>query len=611
MISKMTGGKVDFDAVKEDAKVQLVQLLEQYPGTKAIVWDEQLAGPFGHVADYSFLKNHDVCKMFYISAKHLPQNNVKHIIFLTRPRTHLMNLINNQVRAEESHGGGKKEYHIWFVPCVSLLCKELLKEHGIFSTFTSIKELRLLLFKLENDLVSMEFPLIYKEYHLEEDSTSMYQIAGALMDIQKIYGLIPNIYGKGAAAKQVYDLMVQMRRELAGNEPQVTPQIDQLILIDRSVDLITPLATQLTYEGLIDQFFGINNCTVKLPGEKFSQTNSESINTDDAASSYLGTKTVQLTGAELLYSEIRDCNFSAVGPRLSRQAKLVAAQYEERHKAKTVGEMKQFVQKLPQMQTAKQSLATHTTIAELVQDETESGSFRPALQVEQEFLKGSGTDKVCPFIEDCIAQKESFMRVLRLICLQSIVNNGLKPKVLEYYKRELVQTYGFEHFLTLENLEKVGLLKVQQGKTNYGTIRKTMRLTVDDVSEHEPTDISYVHSGYAPLSVRLVEFLHWPGWRAITAVLPLLAGPTLTETQQLPHALRQRRGSGGSMQSTSEGSTALVFFIGGCTYSEVAALRFLGTKVDQGGPDYLIGTTKLINGSAFLNTLSEKLQVEP
>lgn len=44
---------------------------------------------------------------------------------------------------------------------------------------------------------------------------------------------------------------------------QVTPQIDQLILIDRSVDLITPLATQLTYDGLIDQFFTINNC--KLP----------------------------------------------------------------------------------------------------------------------------------------------------------------------------------------------------------------------------------------------------------------------------------------------------------------------------------------------------------
>ena len=36
-------------------------------------------------------------------------------------------------------------------------------------------------------------------------------------------------------------------------------QIDQLILLDRSVDLLTPLATQLTYEGLIDEIFGIHN----------------------------------------------------------------------------------------------------------------------------------------------------------------------------------------------------------------------------------------------------------------------------------------------------------------------------------------------------------------
>lgn len=42
-------------------------------------------------------------------------------------------------------------------------------------------------------------------------------------------------------------------------------------------------------------------------------------------------------------------------------------------------------------------------------------------------------------------------------------------------------------------------------------------------------------------------------------------------------------GSGGSVQSGLEGGTALVFFIGGCTYSEIAALRFLSSRVDQGG----------------------------
>ena len=37
-------------------------------------------------------------------------------------------------------------------------------------------------------------------------------------------------------------------------------RIDSLIIIDRRVDLITPLLTQLTYEGLVDELFGIKNC---------------------------------------------------------------------------------------------------------------------------------------------------------------------------------------------------------------------------------------------------------------------------------------------------------------------------------------------------------------
>lgn len=37
-----------------------------------------------------------------------------------------------------------------------------------------------------------------------------------------------------------------------------TPQIDAIVLLDRSVDLVTILSTQLTYEGLIHELFGIN-----------------------------------------------------------------------------------------------------------------------------------------------------------------------------------------------------------------------------------------------------------------------------------------------------------------------------------------------------------------
>lgn len=84
-----------------------------------------------------------------------------------------------------------------------------------------------------------------------------------------------------------------------------------------------------------------------------------------------------------------------------------------------------------------------------------------ALQTEQELLSGVETDKVHPFIEDSIAKKQPLLRVLRLLCLQSLANSGLKLKVLEHYKREIIQTYGFQHILTLSNLEKCGLLQIQ------------------------------------------------------------------------------------------------------------------------------------------------------
>ena len=39
-----------------------------------------------------------------------------------------------------------------------------------------------------------------------------------------------------------------------------TSKFDSLIILDRRVDMITPLLTQLTYEGLVDELIGIKNC---------------------------------------------------------------------------------------------------------------------------------------------------------------------------------------------------------------------------------------------------------------------------------------------------------------------------------------------------------------
>ena len=83
------------------------------------------------------------------------------------------------------------------------------------------------------------------------------------------------------------------------------------------------------------------------------------------------------------------------------------------------------------------------------------------------------------------------MRYIQLLSAQNYsVHRYTNIPVDRMYIRilSLFQTYGFEHILTLNNLEKLGLLKPQSQKT-YSTVRKTLQLVVGDVNEQVSTKI--------------------------------------------------------------------------------------------------------------------------
>lgn len=79
----------------------------------------------------------------------------------------------------------------------------------------------------------------------------MYLAASALVSLQKTYGRIPKIYGKGSYAHKVWELAKMMGKEEVSMLNVDKGSFDQMIILDRSIDLMSVLATQLTYEGLI------------------------------------------------------------------------------------------------------------------------------------------------------------------------------------------------------------------------------------------------------------------------------------------------------------------------------------------------------------------------
>ncbi|CRL07306.1 CLUMA_CG020285, isoform A [Clunio marinus] len=603
--SHLVTSKVNIGLVQELACNELLNILDKCEGTKVLMWDESLTGPTSLIAKPSLLKERNVVKMFPIKPGDLPNVEVRNFIFITRPNLQLMNAIASNIHSEERKSKVySKNFHLYFMPAKSLLCEDQLKLKGVLGSFQVIDNFKCQLFPFDSDVVSMEYCDAYKELYIEGDLTCLHQSAAALCTLQKLYGKIPKIVGKGRFAEKVKELVKTMtfNENVGGNDKG---SIDQLIILDRSIDILSALATQLTYEGLIDEFYGINNTTVSFPAEKFASP-SEDINFSRVATSS-EKKQIMLNSREELYVELRDKNFNAVGRVLSRLAKFITSAANERHGEKTIQELKKIVETLPKFKANETSFSTHTTIATLIKDHISQYEFLDELSCEQHFMMCVDLDKSNDYIENMIYKQKPIEKVLRLICMQSAAGNGLKQKVLDSYKKEIIHSYGMDSLLKLGKLEKSGLIRIQSGSRSYNILRKTLNLTVEDFEDFQevtPKDISYVHSFYAPLSIRIIEHSMKPlGWSGLNDILSCIPEPSFEDYQMTNISSSGRRDSLVSEISQSDiPKVILVFFIGGCTFAEISALRFLSQQ-EENNVEFVIVTTKIINKNTFISSI--------
>lgn len=590
--------RVNIQLLQEAACREIANLLGLIDGPKLLILDEEILGPIGLVASPSLFSERNI-KLLKLKIDAQIPRDASNIIYIVRTHVRLMDIIAEHVKKNVDKN---RNFHIYFVPRRSCLCIKHLENLKVYQHFTQIKELEWNFFPLDMDTVSMELLFAFRDVAVDGDPTVFYQAAVGLVQLQRLFGRIPKIYGKGCHSQRIWEHAKQLGAEekmLNGDKGL----IDQIILLDRSIDILSAVATQLTYEGLIDEFFGIKNNQLVLPAELFASNAEEQSTTQTQFMA--GKKTFFMNSGEKLYAELRNKNFNEVGKILARSAREISAQMNTSAQDTSVQDMKRFVDKLPALLAQKQSVAVHTTIAEIIRKKVDTFEFSDDLAAEQEFMMCEDTDKVSAYIEDLIAKKGNLENVLRLMAMQCAAASGFKEKVMNYYKRELVQVYGLNVLLKISNLEKAGLLYTQSESRAYAVLRKTLNLTVEDVVEIEPKDISYVHSFYAPLTARIVEQTLKPlGWQTLKSQINNIPGPTFEDFQA------QLIGIGGRQNSSTpiDGSALniprviLVFFVGGCTFAEIAALRFLSQQEDN-NVEFIIATTKIINKHSFMDSL--------
>jgi vacuolar protein sorting-associated protein 33A len=477
------------------------------------------------------------------------------------------------------------------------------------------------------------------------------------MKVQQRHGLFPRILGKGDNARKLASLLLRGRKELDADEastPYTTmpsTTIENLIIIDRDVDFATVLLTQLTYEGLIDELIGIKHNQVEVDSsiigpvpQSRAPPASSSTSPPPTARQTLKRK-IQLDSSDALYSTLRDLHFALIGRYLNKTARRLEADYEIRHSARGIAELRDFVNKLPAYQQEHQSLAIHTNLADEMSKYTRSDIFSRELEVQQNMAAGTDPTSQHDTIEELISRDVPLSNILRLLCLESIMTGGLRSRDLDTFRRLILQAYGYQHILTLDRLEKMELLQSRSGpgihlppvggggagaqstsstKTNYTYLRKELRLIIDEYSEQDPEDIAYVYSGYAPLSIRIIQCvlqkqylqsLHRSplpltpsstGWTGFEDILKSAKGPTFNIAQKPGDEKASSAKS--ALIGSAAWKTIVVMFLGGLTFTEVAALRFLGKKLEEMGlrRKILICTTGVISGRSVMEEVIEK-----
>lgn len=160
---------------------------------------------------------------------------------------------------------------------------------------------------------------------------------------------------------------------------------------------------------------------------------------------------------------------------------------------------------------------------------TDGSDFREQWQGERGILEG---ETYLDQIEDLISadtDRSLMLKVLRLLCLQSLTAGGVRSNRLDNIRRLVAHTYGFEQLFTIHNLERAGALlhrplilyhinlvmhthkwrtlniclgllrrkdvMLVETASPWQSLRRTMRLIDERVNVVRPDDIAYVSAG--------------------------------------------------------------------------------------------------------------------
>ena len=534
------------------------------------------------------------------------------IIFIIRPDRELFNVvleIHLMLRALRPKGLTE---HLIFIPRENYDIIEYMTTNNMIGDF-NIENLNIDLIPIDIDLLSLEKEDSIKEIYIDKNLSCVSDLANAVVKLETCFGKIKYKYIKGDLAQTFCDTMEEKEKE--NNLKENEDEILGMIVLDRSVDFITLMTTNYTCEGLIDENIGINLGRIKVNESMLTENLNPTTTTNKINNvnnnNQQKEKIVQYgltTNINKFFCTFRCMHYLDALKYIKTYREYYQKLFTNKNSKLSATELKNMTEELQYfMNNIKKDLIMNENLINFVIEPLIDKEHLKYIEKEQLLLAGDIPDNLHNYYDEILCEQKDLISLIKLMIIESLTQNGIQG--YQKLKREILNIYGFQKIFLFRDLEILGWLKEKQLLKNlkniidftYSQINEKLELIKENYQPLKIEDCSYVLSGYCPISIKIIEKAVNGEWNTIIDVLRKMPG--FTSCPEDEKVIKE---------PAKDRNIMFIIFIGGVTYTEIEAIRFLNRKFNEENlkgkrkkTQFIILTTGILNSKKILQNLGK------
>ena len=537
----------------------------------------------------------------------LRQISEEAVIFIIRPDKDIFNVVLEIHLMLKALRPNLTE-NLIFIPRENYDIIEYITTNNMLAEF-NIENFNIDLIPIDIDLFSLEKENNIKEIYIEKNLSSISELANAVVKLETCFGKIKYKYVKGDLAQTFCDTMKEKEKE---NDLRISDdEILGMIVLDRSVDFITLMTTNYTCEGLIDENIGINmgkiNIKESIIKENIKQNNN------------INNKSANHTTAFGLTTDINPnfCSFRCMHYKVAlKYIRTVRDYYKDlfnnkNSKQLTLKELEKVTTKLKSFQNIQNNLIMNENLMNYVIEPLLDKEHLKFIEKEQNLLSGEYPNNLQSYYDEILCEQKDLVTLIKLMVIESLTQNGVQN--YQKLKKEILNIYGFQKIFLFRDLEMLGWLKEKQ-IIKIKNIKDIINLTYSQIYEKlnlvseidqlaQAQDCSYVLGGFCPISLKIIETAVYGKWNSIIDILRKIPGETNYPEDETVIS-----------NPTKDRNIMFIIFVGGVTYTEIEAIRFLNRKFAEESlnkkrkkTQFIILTTSILNSKKILQNLGKEI----